>query len=132
MTEDGGVWIWGTGREGQLGLGKSRTFAPIPRLVPFNTEFDSIIRIEAPLYLRKGNDKEKETEKSASKIRAIFSAAGEYNTAIITSVYLLLYSSHQKKIRVRYIYGAITSVYLLLHSILISKGMANWEMALLE
>lgn len=61
---DGHIWIWGTGREGQLGLGSEVIFRPKPKKM----EFDQGIVFS-------------------------FIAASEYNSAAISSTHLAFISN---------------------------------------
>lgn len=72
--------MWGTGREGQLGLGCDVTF----ELAPCRLQVSSTKKSKADPKGKTKEDNNKGKKKDEKSLKAVFCAAGEFNSAIIT------------------------------------------------
>jgi hypothetical protein len=87
------VWVWGTGNEGQLGLGEDVTFASAPKIVTLPPKTPGLPK-PSIIESKDGKDKGKQPEGTSTKgfpFKAIFISAGEYNSAAISSACFFLY-----------------------------------------
>eukprot|EP01127_Copromyxa_protea_P002100 TRINITY_DN11990_c0_g1_i1.p1 TRINITY_DN11990_c0_g1~~TRINITY_DN11990_c0_g1_i1.p1 ORF type:complete len:501 (+),score=87.74 TRINITY_DN11990_c0_g1_i1:19-1521(+) len=85
IDENGEMWIWGTGKEGQLGLGDKDLFHSTPVLLKVRREQGPK---DVCLLSEKHESKDKASDakpKAPKKIfKAVFAAAGEHNSAALT------------------------------------------------